>query len=228
MSSHAVARPDAVLLVVAKAPEPGRVKTRLGAVVGDERAADLAAAALLDTLRTGSAAFGPGRTHLALSGDLARATRAAELEAALGGWTIWAQHGADLAARLRHAHEDVAASSGAAVVQIGMDTPQVAPTDLLAAGARLADRDAVLGEADDGGWWLLAVGSPALVAGLDGVPMSRPDTAAATRRALRAAGACVRRAPTSHDVDTVEDAERVARLVPESEFGRAWLEGASR
>ena len=54
------------LLVVAKAPHPGRAKTRLAATVGDEVAADLAAAALLDTLHACTTAVGAGRCVLAI------------------------------------------------------------------------------------------------------------------------------------------------------------------
>ena len=59
---------DPAILVVAKAPEPGRVKTRLGADIGMERAAELAAAALLDTLAAGVATGWRG--HVSLAGDL--------------------------------------------------------------------------------------------------------------------------------------------------------------
>src|SRR4029453_11110138 len=55
-------------LVVAKAPVAGRVETRLGAVIGMEAAARVAAAALLDTLAVCRAAF--DECHLALDGDL--------------------------------------------------------------------------------------------------------------------------------------------------------------
>ena len=57
------------LLVVAKAPEPGRAKTRLAATVGDRVAAEIAAAALLDTLDAVAAAPIAGRV-VALTGDL--------------------------------------------------------------------------------------------------------------------------------------------------------------
>ena len=69
-------------LVVAKAPMPGRVKTRLGADVGMAAAADLAAAALLDTLLACADAFGADRCLLSLDGDLCDAVRGEEIERA--------------------------------------------------------------------------------------------------------------------------------------------------
>ena len=87
----------AVMLVVAKAPVAGRVKTRLGHVLGMERAAELAAAALLDTLAVCVAAYGVDRCHLALDGDLAEAERADELLDATSGWIVHPQRGDDFA-----------------------------------------------------------------------------------------------------------------------------------
>ena len=87
----------AVMLVVAKAPVSGLVKTRLGQVLGMQRAAQLAAAALLDTLAVCVAAYGVARCHLALDGDLAEGELADELLDATAGWTVHAQRGADFA-----------------------------------------------------------------------------------------------------------------------------------
>ena len=88
-------------LVVAKAPVAGRAKTRLGAEIGMAAAADLAAAALLDTLDACRAAFGAGRCHLALTGDLAGAARGRrDRPAALAGWTVFEQVGDELRRRL--------------------------------------------------------------------------------------------------------------------------------
>lgn len=215
-----------VALVVAKAPVPGLVKTRLGATTGMTEAADLAAAALLDTLRACEAAYGAGRCHLALAGDLAEARRADELLAATSGWTVHAQRGDGLAERLLHAHTDVAeATGGAPAVQVGMDTPQIDPAVLVAAGDAVdAPTRAVLGPADDGGWWLLAVGSLDLLAHLHEVPMSVATTGAETRAALERAGADVHLVTSLADVDEESDARAVAAAVPDSAFATAWRE----
>lgn len=214
-------------LVVAKAPVPGQAKTRLGAVVGPERAAGLAAAALLDTLGACVAAFGVERCHLSLAGDLATASRGEELVAATRGWTIHEQVGDGFAERLRRAHEDAAGAgevrTATPVIQVGMDTPQLEARHLHDVAALLhGPDDAVLGPAEDGGWWLLGVGSPALVEHLADVPMSTQETGHFTRIALEKAGAAVQETVTLRDVDEVEDAEHVAAAAPDTLFARSW------
>jgi uncharacterized protein len=211
-------RPDAgTVLVVAKSPVPGLAKTRLAATVGPVAAADIAAAALLDTL---DAARGSGgAVVVALTGDLRRAARRSAVEAALAGVTVIDQSGDGLGARLAHAHaaahDRAVARSGSAdtpavVFQIGMDTPQVTPRLLAEALAAAAEHDAVLGPADDGGWWGLAVADARLAAVLTGVPMSTGRTYALTRAALESAGAAVHVLPVLRDVDDWADARAVA------------------
>ena len=204
------------MLVVAKAPEPGFVKTRLGEVVGMDTAAELAAASLLDTLEA-CAATGAD-CHLSLAGDLDGAVRGDELRTVLAGWTVHPQDGADFGARLADAHSRVFGP----VVQVGMDTPHVTPALLLDAAAGLTTYDAVLGPAHDGGWWVLALNDPSTAGALAAVPMSTPSTGADTRAALEAAGLSVGSTTQLRDVDIVEDADVVAALAPGSRFAVAW------
>ncbi|MCW2855102.1 MAG: cofC 2 [Marmoricola sp.] len=213
---------NARVLVMAKAPVPGLAKTRLGAGIGMEVAADLAAAALLDTLATCREAFGDD-CHLALDGDLRAGRRGYEIADALATWTVFAQCGATFGERLAHAHGRLAAGSPGVVVQIGMDTPQVTSPDLRLAAGLAADGAAVLGPALDGGWWVLALDHAERAAVLSGVPMSTEGTYAATWSALAAAGLEVRDTGALVDVDTVEDAALVASAAPGTRFGRTWL-----
>lgn len=206
------------VLVVAKAPVAGRAKTRLGAEVGMPAAAELAAAALLDTLAAAAAYAGPGRCHVALAGDLADGAATDELRAALAGWSVRPQAEGGFDERLAHAHAAVPGP----VVQIGMDTPQVTPALLAEVAAGLASYDAVLAPAEDGGWWALGLRDPAQAVALRGVPMSTPRTYDDTRAALEAAGLRVGSAPSLVDVDEVADAHRVARDAPATRFSRLW------
>jgi glycosyltransferase A (GT-A) superfamily protein (DUF2064 family) len=197
----AVPKPDTTLLVIAKQPRPGRVKTRLVPPCTPGQAAALAEAALADTL------------HAVLAAPARR--RVLVLDGEPGPWLppgfdIAPQCGGGLDERLAGAF---AAVDGPALL-IGMDTPQLTPS-LLTVDWEVAD--AWFGPAADGGFWALGlrVPDPALVRG---VPMSAASTGASQRGRLHAAGLRVADLPRLRDVDTAADAVAVARQVPRSRF----------
>ncbi|MGW2315126.1 TIGR04282 family arsenosugar biosynthesis glycosyltransferase, partial [Actinomadura luteofluorescens] len=134
------------LLVIAKQPVPGRVKTRLTPAYSPAEAAALAEASLRDTLAAVAAAPA-GRRVLALAGDPGPWLP--------DGFTVIAQRGGGLDERLAHAFTD--AYAGRPLVLIGMDTPQVTPALLGRARRALGRADAVFGPARDGGFWLLGL-----------------------------------------------------------------------
>lgn len=203
------------MLVVSRAPVPGRAKTRLAATVGDVAAAELAGNALLDSIAAAEATGSP--VSVAITGDLSASPMHDEIAAALRPHEVIAQRGDDFAERLVAAHAD--ADRGHGVVQIGMDTPQADAAVLREAAGALAEHDAALGMARDGGWWLLALRDARQAACLRDVPMSTARTGARTRAALCAAGARVFTLPTMSDVDTWTDAVDVAAAVPHTRFG---------
>ncbi|WAC90920.1 TIGR04282 family arsenosugar biosynthesis glycosyltransferase [Mycobacterium sp. Aquia_213] len=206
------------LLVVAKAPEPGRAKTRLAATVGDRVAAEIAAAALLDTLDAVAAAAVSARV-VALTGDLDAAAGATQIRQRLESFTVIEQRGVDFADRLANAHAD--AADGFPVLQIGMDTPQVNAELLTDCARRLLQSPAVLGPADDGGWWVLGVQRPAMAECLRTVPMSLPDTGELTRKALHDNGIDVISVQQLSDFDVVDDVAAVREACgPSSRFAR--------
>lgn len=206
------------LLVVAKAPEPGRAKTRLAATVGDRVAADIAAAALLDTLDAVAAAPVAARV-VALTGDLDGAVGATEIRHRLEAFTVIEQRGDSFADRLANAHAD--AADGYPVLQIGMDTPQVTAELLSSCADRLLETPAVLGLALDGGWWVFGVGTPTVADCLRAVPMSRPDTGELTLKALRDNGIDVVPVQQLADFDVVDDVAAVRDACrPGSRFAR--------
>jgi uncharacterized protein len=204
------------VLVVAKAPVPGLAKTRIAAEVGTDAAADLAAAALLDTLDT--AVGGDMTVVVALTGDLDRAARADELRSVLAGLVVVPQVGTTFGERLAKAHLD--ADGGDGVVQVGTDSPQLRVDDLTEAADRLTDHASVLGPAEDGGWWLLGVRRGSDASALATVEMSTPTTGQHTREVLPAPIALLR---TVRDVDTWGDAQVVAEEIPHSRFAAAVL-----
>ncbi|GGN65457.1 glycosyl transferase [Streptomyces albiflavescens] len=189
------------LLVIAKEPRPGRVKTRLTPPFTPREAALLAEAALVDTLRT-VAATPARRRVLVLDGE-----PGAWLPP---GFDVLPQCAGGLDERLAAAF---AHCDGPALL-IGMDTPQVTP-ELLSVD--FADCDAYFGPAEDGGFWALGLAEPDPGL-LRGVPMSTPTTGAAQRGRLVAAGLRVRDLPRLRDVDTARDAELVAAGAPHGRF----------
>ncbi|MEQ0560539.1 DUF2064 domain-containing protein [Amycolatopsis sp. NEAU-NG30] len=219
-----------VLLVVAKAPVPGLAKTRLCPPATPAQAAEIAAAALLDTLDAVCAVPGAAPV-VAMTGNLGAAARSADIGGALRRVTVVPQRGWDFGARLANAHADAAAvHAGLPVLQIGMDTPQVTPESLAEAVAPVlhSGHDSVLGPAVDGGWWALGLAEPRHAQVLAGVPMSRADTGERTRQALRSCGLRPQTAPCLSDVDTMADARAVAAACPDGRFARAVAAAAGR
>jgi hypothetical protein len=198
----------AALLVIAKAPVPGRSKTRLCPPCTPAQAAALAEAALEDTLAV-VAATPARRRVLVLDGEP-------------GEWLppdidVVAQRGGGLAERLAFAFDDAA---GGPALLIGMDTPQVTSfllqtgLDALGAGAR-----SVLGLAADGGYWAIGLRRPDPTV-FAGVPMSASHTGAAQRDRLRRLGLDPVMLPILRDVDRIADAIEVAALAPGGRFAR--------
>jgi glycosyltransferase A (GT-A) superfamily protein (DUF2064 family) len=200
----------AQVVVIAKEPVPGRVKTRLTPPFTPAQAAALAEASLVDTLAA-VAATPVSRRVLALDGRPGRWLPA--------GFDVIGQRGAGLDERIVWALTDAQQSLAVPLVLIGMDTPQVTPGLLAAAAGPLVSdtADATFGMAEDGGFWLLGLRKidPALVLG---VPMSSPDTGSRQLARLERAGLRVRRLPELIDVDTVAEAEHVAAATPGSAF----------
>ncbi|WP_411558761.1 DUF2064 domain-containing protein [Plantibacter sp. MPB07] len=193
------------LVLIAKEPIPGRVKTRLHPPFSLDQAARLAAAAIDDTLRVlaelpaerrvlfyqGSSV--PGRAH---------------------GFDVLQQGTGGLDERLGDLFDRCAGPT----LLVGMDTPQLRAADL--AGPCTAwdpGVDSWFGPAEDGGFWALGMRRPdgALIRG---VAMSQRDTGARQLERLQDAGHRVGILSTLRDVDTVADAEAVAALAPKTTF----------
>jgi glycosyltransferase A (GT-A) superfamily protein (DUF2064 family) len=228
----------AQIVVIAKAPVPGLVKTRLTPPFTPVEAAALAEAALTDTLE--AAAQAPfARRVLALSGapttrrgrrgaGSARADWAppggAQAGWLPGGFEVTGQRGQGLDERIAAAFDDAYAQLPVPIVLIGMDTPQVTPRLLESVTRPLArgDADAVFGPARDGGFWLLGLRrpDPGLILG---VPMSQTHTGRGQLSRLLRASLRVRLAPELIDVDTAADAHEVARAAPDSRFAATLL-----
>jgi rSAM/selenodomain-associated transferase 1 len=194
----------AQLLVLAKEPLPGRAKTRLTPPLSPRQASQVARAALLDTL--------------AAAAQVAVARRTVVLDGSPAGWlpdgyAVLPQRPGDLGARLAGAFADAHAALPLPLLLVGMDTPQVTPALIEEALAALLSpgTDAVLGHAEDGGWWALGLREPA--PGLfDGVPMSTGRAGAVQAARLGQLGLATTTLPVLRDLDHVHDLAPVTAL----------------
>jgi rSAM/selenodomain-associated transferase 1 len=194
------------LAVMAKAPESGRVKTRLCPPCTPRQAAELADAALRDVVAAVVAT--------------PAARRVVVLDGPRPGWLpasvdVVAQRGDGLDQRLAAAFADI----GPALI-VAADAPQVRPDDLVEGLRALRRDDAVLGPAFDGGYWAIGLRRvhPRAVRG---VPMSSPRTLDAQRERLATLALRWSELRVLRDVDAFTDAVAVARECPRSRFARA-------
>ena len=195
------------LIVIAKAPVAGRVKTRLCPPCTPEQAADLARASLQDTLHA-AARSSAGRRIVVLDGEPGPWLPS--------GFEIIPQRGDGLEERLAAAFDDV----GEAAFLVGMDTPQLTP-ELLDSGLKaVITGDSAFGAALDGGYWGLGLRTPD-AAVFAGVPMSSSRTGVVQRAQLAMLGLHPAILPPLLDVDIFGDALAVAAEAPETRFAAA-------
>jgi glycosyltransferase A (GT-A) superfamily protein (DUF2064 family) len=200
------------VIVLAKAPVAGRVKTRLCPPCTPSQAAAVAAAALADTLDVVAAAR-VDRRILAVDGVFEGPP----------GWDVVPQRGESLGARIARAFAD-SYRPGTATVLVGMDTPQLSIKDVEVMFRQLVvpgGPGAVLGPAVDGGWWALGLRDGRHAAVLDGIVTSTATTGVETRQALRRRGLRVAPLRTLTDVDSATDAHVVSALCPPGSRFRA-------
>jgi uncharacterized protein len=195
------------VLVMAKEPRPGRVKTRLCPPCSPAEAAAVAEAALADTLAA-VAACGASRKVLALDGEAGPWLPP--------GFDVVRQRGTDFNQRLAEAWSD----AGGPGLQLGMDTPQVTAPELDELLTRLDTVDAVLGHALDGGWWVIGWPGADPQAMFAGIPMSAAHTGRAQEGRILALGLGLHRAAPKRDIDTIDDLQTVAREFPQLRTAR--------
>lgn len=200
------------VVVLAKRPEPGRVKTRLTPPYAPRQAAELAAAALTDTLDAVDASQVAARV-LAFDGAPRRWLRP--------GYSVVTQCAGGLDARLTAAVRDAYEQRALPVLLVGMDTPQLTALLLEQAASRLlrSDVDAVLGPATDGGFWLVGMREPHAEAFAD-VPMSTVSTFQAQHRRLLDLELRTDLLGELTDVDDIASARAVASTAPATRFAR--------
>lgn len=193
-----------VLCIFAKPPVAGLSKTRLAAGVGAEVAAELAGAFLQDTWSAAQ--------RLSWARPVVASTVEDPALLGLGARSeIWMQGMGGLEQRLECILQR-ALREGQAAIALGADSPGLPDERLEEAWQLLAAHDAVVGPADDGGFYLLGVRRyPTGL--LDGVRWSAPDTLSQTLDRLHGARMSVARLAPWFDVDVPADLERLRRLL---------------
>jgi rSAM/selenodomain-associated transferase 1 len=199
--------------IMAKAPRPGEVKTRLAAALGATQAADLYRCFLLDGIEQVRAL-----EAASLVIAYAPADGRGEVERLAPGFTPVPQEGADLGARLANLFERLLANGHEAALVVGSDLPTLPAAFLRQALALVGTPgvDVVLGPSEDGGYYL--IGLRVLHRSLfEGIAWSTPAVLAGTIERAEAAGLRTACLPPWFDVDTPEDLERLKASLAETE-----------
>lgn len=189
---------DRQLVIMAKRPQTGRVKTRLARDIGKAEALRFFRGASASLIRrvTRDPRW---QTVLAVSPDMAAHDRG-----------IWPadiprvpQGGGDLGARMGRLFRELPPGP---VVIIGADIPGINSAHVASAFAALGNRDAVLGPADDGGYWLVGLRRrPRIVDIFADVRWSSEHTFADTANNIRGQGLSLAVIATLADIDTGDD-----------------------
>jgi uncharacterized protein len=207
ISSRSSSRPGAEtrVVVMARHPIPGRVKTRLAVAIGAAAAAALQRAFILDLAdRLADVPYPVSWVY-----EPADAPFAALLPAA----RCRPQHGGDLGARMAEAIRAELADGAASVLVIGTDSPHL-PLGYLdgAAAALSAGSDVVLGPAEDGGYYLIGVRAEEAVL-FTGIAWGTPTVLATTEARAQARGLRTGRLPPLFDVDVPQDLRRLRSVL---------------
>lgn len=213
-----MSRPEgAAVALFAKAPVAGRVKTRLTPLLTPEEAATVARASLAATIATFA---GGAAAPLTLFLDGALDDSLASWVAARGV-EVRAQAPGDLGERLRAAFAALFEQGAARVIAIGSDSPTLPAERLRAAEAALRAHDAVIGPAEDGGYYLIGLSRPEWRL-FEGIPWSSDAVARVTLERAATIGATIASLEPWYDVDDLTTLRRaLSGSHPESLFRRA-------
>lgn len=201
-----------ILIVFVKRARAGEVKTRLLAAIGPEKAA-----AAYRALAEAEIARTVPRT-----GEYQRAffyaprEAAAEVAAWLPGERLRPQQGSDLGQRMADAFAACFAEGARRVAIIGTDVPWVTRSGVVHALESLERTDVVIGPAEDGGYYLLALATPRPEL-FEGIAWSTPGVFQATLERAAALGLRVEALEPLLDVDTLDDLRRAVERLGASE-----------
>ena len=191
---------NAIIGIMTRLPEPGRVKTRLIPALGPEGACQVHCHLLRATLTAARATGLPVELFITGNGRLAP-------EWSSEGERVHRQVTGGLGRRMQHALARLHARAPRALL-VGSDCPELSPDYLLRAAGMLGDRDFVLGPAVDGGYVLLGSARPSFWTAeerLGGVALGTDRALEDTARVLEPAGSVGRLPPVLRDLDEPAD-----------------------
>lgn len=194
--------PDtSVILLFVKQPAAGQVKSRIGAVLGKDRALELYRNFVLDSLETVERTGIPFRVCIHPPDALPAAS----------SWlgerrTYLPQTGTDLGMRMEQAFRAIFAEGVERAVLIGSDLPDLPVERLHEALRALETNDAVIGPARDGGYYLIGFRRDGLLPDIfRGITWGGPGVFERTMEVFRQAGTTVHVLPPWQDADTIQD-----------------------
>lgn len=202
------------LIMMLKFPEQGQVKTRLAAEIGDGHAAELYRRFVLDLLQT--MPFRDWSFRLALYPW----ERNVEMAAVIGKDFIQVpQRGNDLGERMGNVFVDHFTEGFGEIVMIGSDAPDLPQEFVSEAFEALADHDAVIGPACDGGYYLVGFRRENFSAGIfDALPWSTSELLLQQLKRFRDLGLRVYILPPWQDIDTLANLRNMANLAGVTSF----------
>jgi hypothetical protein len=190
------------LLIFAKTPEPGQVKTRIAQTVGPEKAAEIYAE-MLDHILGETAAEGQWERILFITPE------SDEDYFHRRGLKTRRQKGNGIGERIANALIDSASQGNGKIVLIGSDIPELTSADIAAAFEMLASFPAVIGPSADGGFYLFGLAAQYVPQAAEvlqqPIRWSTPEVLAEVERQCRAHRLRLGYLPVKNDIDTYED-----------------------
>lgn len=199
---------DVVLIVFSRAPEPGKVKTRLIDTVGEQQATDIYKQLLANTIKA-AAASAFNQVELCIAGDVEHPFIKSISEEY--GFPVYAQQGDDLGMRMYHALAQALLRYNSAVL-VGCDCAGLTEDDLNQARQALFDNiDVVIGPSTDGGYYLVGMSQPYQELFTD-MPWGSETVLQETLARIKQQGLAVTLIAEHTDIDSPEDLGQLRRL----------------
>jgi len=208
---------NALILFFVKAPARGQVKSRIASLLGEAVVRELYRSFVLDMLQT------VDQTGISSMICYYPAEAKAEVKSWLGRERSYlAQRGSDVGERMEHAFREAFSRGWTRAVLIGSDIPDLPASMLVEALDKLDGNDAVIGPAEDGGYYLIGFRNDTFLPEVfHGIPWSTDAVCTMTSAALARAGRTFHQLPRWRDVDTVHDLQDLHSRNAGTDFRRS-------